>query len=164
VIDKTKLHPDCCRLFDYWQSIHPAEGLPGRQHFEPSDIAPLLLHIRLVEVHHNPQRFRYRLLGSQVDKVHGRPLTGRWLDEAYADDPHGQNLLADYRQVADGGKPTWRRGVPRVVPRPECAELEVLRLPLASDGRIVDMILAISLYFDAHGRPLQNLFDRPLGY
>jgi hypothetical protein len=155
LIDRSQLHPDCGKLLDYWLSLHPPQKLPGRQHLEPTDIAPLLPHIRLVEVHRTPLRFRYRLLGTHVDSVHGRSLKGQWLDEAYADDAQGVTLIADYREVVEVAAPTWRRGRPRVLPDPNCAELEVLRLPLAADGRTVDMILAISLYFDRAGQLLK---------
>jgi hypothetical protein len=163
-IDTSGFHPSVRVLHDYWRQIHPQEGLPGRQHFEPLAVAPLLPHLRLVEVHRDPLRFRYRLLGTQVDAVHGTSLAGYWLDEAFASAPRGRALLAEYARVAETGEPMWRRGAPNVVPEPECAELEVLRLPLAADGRAVDMILCIHLYFDVRGDLLGTLTNRPLGY
>ena len=162
MLDPTRLHPTCRTLFDYWQRIHPADGLPGRQHIEPSDIAALLQHVLLVEFHRDSRRFRYRLLGSQIDSAIGKSLAGQWLDEAYADDPNGAQLLASYHQVVDTGGPVWRRGAPRIVLGTECETIELLRLPLAADGRTVDMVLCMSLYFDAAGRPLEHLFLRRL--
>jgi len=164
MIDPTDLHPACRALFDYWRSIHPPAGLPGRRHFNPSAITALLPTIHLVEVHRSPLRFRYRLLGSQVDVMHGRPLVGRWLDEAFADHPNGRQLVDDYREVAERAAPSWRRGAPRIGLNPDCAALEVLRLPLAADGETVDMILCVSVYFDGKGRPLEERHRRTLGY
>src|SRR5258708_26651378 len=133
-IDTTDFHPSARRLFVYWQQIPPPRGLPGRQHFDPADVAELLPNIRLVEVHRDPLRFRYRLVGSRVDIVHGRNMTNQWLDEAHGDDRKGQALINDYRRVVETGQPTWRRGPPHLVPEPECVTVEVLRLPLARHG------------------------------
>lgn len=120
--------------------------------------------IRLVEVHHNPLRFRYRLLGSRVDIVHGRNMVNLWLDEAHGHDRKGEALLSDYRRVVETGQPTWRRGAPHVVPEPECVAVEVLRLPLARDGQTIDMLLCLNLYFGANGREVNTTFRRVFGY
>src|SRR5277367_4446374 len=58
--------PRLRRLHDYWRSAHPTGGgLPGRQHLDPCDIAPLLRWIWMMDVHRDPLRFRYRLLGTE---------------------------------------------------------------------------------------------------
>ncbi|MBV8170246.1 MAG: PAS domain-containing protein, partial [Alphaproteobacteria bacterium] len=79
-MDPSSLHHSARTLFTYWQSIHSPEGLPGRQHFDPRCVVPLLPNLVLVDVHRAPFRFRYRLLGTRVDAAHGKPLTGKWLD------------------------------------------------------------------------------------
>jgi hypothetical protein len=158
------LHASARSLLTYWQRIHPPHGLPGRQHFDPAAVASLLPNIVLVEVHRDPLRFRYRLLGSRVDAVNGKALSGMWLDEAYADHPNAAPLLSEYRQLVETGGPAWRRGNPNVVPEPGCQTIEVLRLPLASDGTTVDMVLGITLYFDSTGHPVETVAYRTLGY
>jgi hypothetical protein len=131
---------------------------------DPADIPDLLPNIRLVEVHRDPLRFRYRLLGSRVDVVHGRSLTNAWLDDVHGGHPNGAALLDEYRRVVETGQPSWRRGTPHVVPEPECATVEVLRLPLARDGRTVDMLLCLNLYFGAAGREVNTTLRRVFGY
>jgi hypothetical protein len=71
---------------------------------------------------------------------------------AYAADPNAAILLSDYWKVVETGQPTWRRGTPHVVPEPECVTVEMLRLPLARDGRTIDMLLCLSLYVGATPR------------
>ena len=124
----------------------------------------LLPNLVLTEVHRAPLRFRYRLLGTRVDAAHGAALTGRWLDEAYADHPRAAAVLEEYRVVAETKRPVWRRSAPTVVPEPECITIEVLRLPLASDGETVDMVLGLTLYFDAQGQPVETIALRMLGH
>lgn len=152
MLDIDQFHPKIRRLYDYWLAIHPPAGLPGRQHFDPQQVPLLLAGLRLVEVQHQPFRLRYRLIGSRVDRVIGHNFTGRWVDEVHAGDPNFPVLLEDYRATMAG--PTWRRGPPRVHHDDKCSFLEVLRLPLASDGHTVDMILALTLFFDSRGDEL----------
>ncbi len=159
--DPSRLHPSCRALLEYWEPNHRAPGvLPGRQHFEPLDVAPILPHVWLVEVHREPLRFRYRLLGSHIDWFHGKSLAGQWLHETYADEPTCPLLLADYIEIVETRAPAWRRGPPRVVRAPQCREVEALRLPLAADGRSVDMVLGVSLYFDETGLLVRTGFHR----
>lgn len=156
-IDTSKFDPRARALFTYRLRIHPSDGLLGRKHFDAGEIAELLPDLSLVEVHRNPLRFRYRLLDSRVVFVGGEELTGRWLHEFYAAEQSGADLINDYARVVESGKPTWRRGEPRIMPLCHCKILEVLRLPRASRGRMIDMILCIHLYFDAAGRPIDRI-------
>lgn len=157
-LDTSSWHASSRRLLGYWTSIHPSDGrLPGRQHFDPTQVAMLLPNIVLVDVHRLPSlRFRYRLLGTRLDAVIGEPLAGRWLDQVYARDPGARALLDAYAAVARSGRPNWRRGDPYVGSDPLCREVEVLRLPLASDGTVVDLILGLTMYFDAARDPVVN--------
>jgi hypothetical protein len=164
ITDTAHLHPRAQRLYDYWRQIHPAAGLPGRQHFDPAALTDVLPNLRLIDVHRDPLRFRYRLLGSRVDVVHGRNLANQWLDEAHAGDPHLEHLLREYVRIAETAEPSWRRGMPWVVPEPECVTVEALRLPLARDGVTVDMVLGMSMYFNAAGREVNTTLQRVFGY
>jgi hypothetical protein len=155
MMDISNMHPQVRALYEYWRRIHPPTGLPGRQHFDPDEVIALLPNIRLVEAQLQPFRLRYRLVGSRVDTVLGHALARRWLDDVYDGHPNWPELLEDYRRVVSAGVPSWRRGVPRVVPVESCASLETLRLPLAAHGQIVDMVLGVTLYFDAKGQELQ---------
>jgi hypothetical protein len=163
-IDPSALHASARALYGYWRAIHPGDRLPGRQHFDPGAVVELLPNIVLVEAHRAPLRFRYRLLGSRIDSINGKSLSGQWLDQAYAGAAHGAAVIEEYARVAATGAPTWWRGPPRVVPAPECRLIEVLRLPLASDGGRVDMVLGLTLYFDRAGQPLDSIALRTLGY
>jgi hypothetical protein len=154
VIDSAQFHPKIRQLYDYWMSIHPPGGLPGRQHFDPHQVPRLLSGLRLVEVQPRPLRLRYRLIGSKIDQIIGHSFTGRWVDEVHAGDPNYPALLEDYRSTVALRRPTWRRGPPRVRHDDKCSILEVIRLPLASDGQAVDMVLSLTLFFDFKGQEI----------
>jgi hypothetical protein len=154
LIDSSAFHPKIRQLYEYWQSIHPAEGLPGRQHFDPEAVPRLLSGLRLVEVQREPFRLRYRLVGSKIDRVIGHNFTGRWFDEVHQGDPNLPSLVDDYRIAVFERRPTWRRGPPRLGYDKRCATIEGIRLPLASDGRTVDMVTAMTVFFDLKGNEM----------
>ena len=143
-------HPKVRALFDYWRSVHPREGgLPGRQHIDPIDIPHLLPNVWLIDVKRNPYRFRFRLVGTLIVNYAGEDNTGKWFDERLPDfDP---SVFID---VVETGKPSWSRGRSKMRPEKDYYELERVRLPLASDGRTVDMILSLTVFFDSEGREI----------
>jgi hypothetical protein len=132
-------------LVDYWMSIHPDEGLPGRQHFDPLDVIRLSKHIWLLDVERSPLRFRVRRVGTELVKLTGRDITGRYLDECY------ENLEATeagkhLTHTAEKGLPTYRRG--DIISNSEMnyVMLERINLPLAADSKTVDMLLNLTNY------------------
>jgi hypothetical protein len=126
-------------LFAYWASRRQGARLPGRRDLDPGDIKRLLPTLSLIDVVREPLDFRIRLAGTGLYDVYGREITGRGLAEVY------NSAAADYwrvelAKVAADGRPAvgmhslaWRGA----------SHLSILwlRLPLASDGGQVDMIL-----------------------
>ncbi|HEX6958469.1 MAG TPA: hypothetical protein VF194_10840 [Ferrovibrio sp.] len=148
--------------YDYWQRIHPAAGpperLPGRQHIDPLDIAPPLLpHVWLVDVLRDAAaepalRFRYRLVGSAVDRGSGRTLTGRWLDEVNAGFFRDPLLCGPYLSVASTRQPDYRVGTPLFAHAQQWSWLERLMMPLAQNGQDVDMLFCCTVFYDVEGK------------
>lgn len=150
----TVVPPDCDarigRVLEYWRSIRPAaDRLPGRQHVDPDDLAELLPWLWLVDVQREPIRFRYRLVGTGHRAVVGADLTGKWIDEAFADFPRMQGY-ADFLAVAQGEARYCRRA-PEFPVGEKYVSMERLLLPLARDGAAVDMMLGVTLYTRADG-------------
>ena len=142
-------HPKVKALVDYWLSIHPEKGLPGRQHFDPRDIPSMLSNIWLVDVFQDPLRFRFRLFGTRIVDYAGEDNTGKWLDERWPD--FDTKFM---KQVIDTKQPNWSRGASQFRPEKDYYELERVRLPLAHDGENVDMILVLTLFFDRDGKEI----------
>ena len=132
-------------MTDYWRSIHPADGLPGRQHFEPSDVPRLLANIRLVDVVGRPPRFRVRLTGTRLDEFFGRNATGRWLDEMYPDFQETPTYT-NYMRVVETKLPNWRHGQCELRRSNDWLLYERVQLPFAADGTNVDMILVCGVF------------------
>jgi hypothetical protein len=113
------------RLFDLWQGkAHPPQ-LPGRQDFSPVELDFALPHLELLD--RLPNGFRFRLVGSALCEIFGIDPTGLTLDEA----PEAVVAAlgrAECAKVAATGMPA--------------ASARSLLLPLAENGRDIDMIMA----------------------
>ena len=126
-------------LFSYWASRRLGGRLPSRASIHPDHFKRHLPTVSLIDVVGEPRDYRLRLAGTELYGVYGREITGRSLEDVY-------NVAAvDYwrgelDKVVDGKRPgvgvhnlAWR-GSPHL-------SILWLRLPLASNGADVDMIL-----------------------
>jgi hypothetical protein len=126
-------------LLAYWSGLRRGQRLPSRGDIRPEDFKRLLPTVSLVDVARETMEFRLRLAGTGLYSVYGREITGLSLKEVYgasAADYWGGEL----RRVVDERKPgvglhslAWR-GTSHM-------SILWLRLPLASNGVDVDMIL-----------------------
>ncbi len=139
-------------LYAYWRGLAPDGGLlPGRQHFDPLDVPALLPYLWMIDVAADPRDNKYRLFGTYVTAGFGRDHTGLTLREAHpasAEDPLAFRFMS---QVASRRAPHWYRGKPRFDHDKDVAELENLILPLAADGRVVDVLLGLTVFYRNNG-------------
>lgn len=127
-------------LFAYWNSLRADARVPPRKRLDPADMKRLLPTVSLVEVAPDQSDdYRVRLAGTGLYNVYGREITGRRFSEIY------NSAAAEY----------WRDELGRVVKdrRPAVGvhnlawrgashlSLIWIRLPLATKGSEVDMIL-----------------------
>jgi hypothetical protein len=138
--------PKIRAIHEYWLSIHPApEVLPGRQHVDPLAIPALLPWVWLVDVQRSPLRFRQRLTGTEQVRAMERDVTGMWIDEAFPkflSSPAYPQFVACVEQA----QVQYRRGPGLFHLAKEFLSVERVLLPLARDGRTVDMLLALTDY------------------
>jgi len=129
-------------MFAYWASLRRGASLPSRVDLHPSGIKKMLPTVSLIDVKRDLDGaidYRLRLAGTGLYTVYGREITGRTLEDVYA------SSAVEY----------WRRELDKVVieRRPGVGVHSLawkgsphmsilwLRLPLASNGKDVDMIL-----------------------
>ncbi len=88
----------------YWNSRRGDRAMPTRADLDPADIKRLLPHVVLIDVLHDPLDFRFRLLGTEVDRiVRANPLGKR-----FSEIPHmreGSNIWAQHAKVATSRQP-----------------------------------------------------------
>jgi hypothetical protein len=138
--------PAFARLHAYWRGKAIGDRLPGRADIDPLELPPELLpDIALLEIEGSGagRRFRLRLFGSALEAMTGGSNeTGRYYDEITHDPGLYEKLDRILGLMIDERRPVY-------IPAPSGAAgrdflwFGRLALPLASDGRTVDMILAL---------------------
>ena len=150
-IDFDACHEKIRQIIEYWFSIHPETGLPGRQHFDPIDVPRHLRNLRLLDVvDGDPPRFRTRLMGTYLVEFFGQEQTGLCFDEIY---PNFEKTKA-FRHMTETvatKRPNWYRGKPILKHEKDFATIERVFLPFAQDGNRVDLILSCILFGDEDG-------------
>lgn len=134
--------PEFQFLFRYWRSKHEGDALPPRAAIQPAEFPKLLPRIYLVDVLREdppPLKFRFRLCGSEHFLINGKEITGMELAEAMAPQ-YVDAIRAVYSYVAESGRPHVARSFAAIEGRQHVV-YDRLLLPLASDGRTVDMML-----------------------
>lgn len=133
------------RAYEYWSAARRGDRLPARADIDPVGIPTILPYLTLVERDAADRRMRYRLFGSALVDLLGRDPTGRYLDEVYPDFYTSPSRI--YReQVFDMGKPSHRIGRPTLRFAKDFYSVERLYLPLAEDGRRVDMLIGVLVF------------------
>lgn len=115
-------------------------------------VPDLLPNLWLVDVvRGTPNRYRYRVVGEAPPDAGAPMRAGMFIDE--------MGSLIDqvaahksYDEVVRTGQPEWRKGQPIVKHLKFVASLERVKLPLAEDGRTVDMILGMTVFYMLDGR------------
>jgi hypothetical protein len=145
-LDLPPCHEKIAAIFGYWRSLRPGQrAFPGRQHFDPAAIPKLLPCIRLYDVFRDPWRFRYRLVGTELAHHLGRDLTGTWCGEDIPDFAQTKSYR-DLVFVASGQGLSYHRGYPAYTKEHKNhLTAERILLPLAKNGRDVDMVLGLSV-------------------
>jgi hypothetical protein len=126
-------------LFAYWASLRQGTRLPCRASIHPAHFKRHLPTISLIDVRNDPRSYRLRLAGTGLYGVYGREITGRTLEEVY-NAAAAEYWRAELDRVVLAKRPAvgvhslaWR-GAPHL-------SILWLRLPLATNGTDVDMIL-----------------------
>lgn len=136
-------HKDVAAVYRLWLDKCVDGTLPGRKDFDPSEMKQFLPSIMLLDVEYPGPRFKYRLVGTGEVDHRGTDPTGMYLEEAYSGIDGGY-CDGNYQYVASTGKHLFDTS-PEPTTFGNLAKVEVVFLPLASDGKNVDKILVFSV-------------------
>ena len=146
----------CPEVFAYWSSLRVGGRLPARTQVDPIALKRLLPTISLIDVQAPldgaAPTYRQRLAGTGLYPIYGREITGRPIEDIYA-----EKELAYWREQLDQVVQTARPavGCHTVTSRQGSASsLLWIRLPLAADGLRVDMVLGYDVVI---GAPVMRL-------
>ena len=141
-------------LFAYWAGLRRrGRALPARDDLDPVQMKRLLPTVSLTQVLRDPVDYRLRLAGTGLWGVYGGEITGKRLTDVYntaaADYWRGEldQVVAERRPRAGHHSMAWR-GASHMT-------LLWLRLPLATNGADVDVILG----YDAVLAPRGEMFS-----
>jgi hypothetical protein len=142
-------------MFAYWASRRQGGQLPGRAAIHPQHFKRHLPTISLIDVLAEPRDYRLRLAGTGLYSVYGREITGRTLEDVYAP-PAAAYWRAELDKIVDSKRPGV--GVHNLAWR-GAAHLSILwlRMPLASNGRDVDMILGYDVVIGQQAEPATGI-------
>jgi len=142
-------------LYSYWASLRKGPRLPSRADIHPRDFKRLLPTVTLIEVRRQPLDFRFRLAGTGLYSVYGREITAHTLTDVY-NSAASEYWRAELTKVVEERRPTV--GVHSLAWR-GAGHLSILwlRLPLASNGRDVDMILGYDAVVGVRGEAMSGI-------
>lgn len=131
--------PKTVDLYRYWDDRRGPRPMPRRADIDPVDMRAWLARMTLIDVDATAQRFRYRLVGTEVVALRGFDATGRSVEAAWPGED-ADMVQAAYRDVvaqktAVFCHPATRRQWERD------PIVGVMLLPLSNDGERVDQIL-----------------------
>ncbi len=135
----------CGQVLDHWRALKGEKFAPSWQQVELAALPPQLIpYVRIVDVVDDGAAFRYRFWGTGLADILGVELTSEEMVQPSLW-PKGTGL-DECLKVVSSGVPLGfiRRVTASEADRPfRPLEVSGLRLPLSSDGRLVDHILSI---------------------
>ena len=142
-------------LFAYWASLRRGASLPARMDVHPTSMKRLLPTVSLIDVVGAPRDYRLRLAGTGLYGVYGREITGRMIGDVYNKDAFDYwrkelDKVVDERRPGVGVHSLAWRGAPHT-------SILWLRLPLASNGKDVDMILGYDAVVGAQSEGISGI-------
>jgi hypothetical protein len=134
------------RLYAYWDERRGTREFPGRPDIDPIGMRFALGNISLVDVLHEPLRFRYRLHGSIIAERLGIDMTGKFVDEIPEPDRRGF-VDENFRAAVATRRPLARSGERLLDERLWNFDSIILPLGLA-DGVINMLLLCVEYHMD----------------
>jgi hypothetical protein len=135
-------------FYRYWLARRGERRFPRRADIEPTDIPHLLAGVMLLDVHHDPLDFEYRLIGDAIASRLGR-LKGKRVREA-AQVNVASTAYDNYCRMIASGVPQFLHGSAILAYRPGRPTLmSRVHCPLSTDGTTIDKIIS---YFSFHDR------------
>ncbi len=123
----------------YWQRIRANRAMPSRADLNPGDIPKLLPFIILMDVLHDPLDFRYRLIGTEIDRIVHKNYRGMRLSEIPGKE--APNPIWQHHQETVEARSPVRKELTYSGPDGDVRRIEHCLMPFSSDGKTVEQIL-----------------------
>lgn len=123
----------------YWQRIRAGREMPARADLNPGDIPKLLPFMILIDVLHDPLDFRYRLIGTEIDRIVVRNYKGVKFSEL--PDKKAPNPIWQHHQEAVETRAPVRKELSYHGPDGDVRRIEHCLMPFSTEGKTIDQIL-----------------------
>jgi hypothetical protein len=133
------------RLYADWDAQRRGRPFPARADFDPLDYKYIVGNLSLLDVHHAPLRFHYRLHATNVAQRLGYELTCKSL-EANPDADARTLIREHFSAVVEGRAPIATRHR-FIASDGRDVNHESLVLPLSRDGETIDMLMSALAFF-----------------
>jgi hypothetical protein len=136
---------------DKWNAIRGARRFPSRRDIDPLEFKEWLPYLSLVDLHDDPFRVYFRLVGTEVARFTEEDFSNKWLHETDWDPPAVEVNCALYRRLWEDQKPTY--GLSLVDwDRRQKYVFEWALFPLSEDGKTVSGCLNVDDFSPIAGR------------
>ena len=133
--------------YEYWCGKAAGRRMPARADIDPTEIPRLLPYVRLVDVV-GPGRYRYRLVGTEVQKMHTSTATGQFVEDVLKG-PIASRVIEVYDECVRDRRPVYFENVFIGTDDSQLSQLrrhsKALFLPLAADGATVNQVLVFQV-------------------
>lgn len=138
----------------YWDEQSKGSHLPPKSAIDPFALKPWLPYLSISEIHADPFRLRYRLVGTEIVRMVEFDFTGQWLDETGWPQDIIELNTALYRRVCETRRPLF--GLSTVIWDGRVDfRLEWAVFPFSTDGAAVTHCLGVDDY-SAVAKPQRN--------
>jgi len=125
----------------HWNALRGDRRMPRRDEVDPVALVRWLPYISIMELHYNPFRVRYRVVGTEVARIVGEDFSNRWLDQTgWGEASIALNRLL-YENVAESRAPLFGLSVVNWQSKPDHV-FEWVLFPLG-DGETVTHCLSL---------------------
>ncbi len=135
--------PRLQRFLAYLEEKRAGRAFAARRDLDPTELTYILAQILLVDVSHEPLRFRYRLVGTGLVAWRGYDPTGKWVDE-HPLPKHREQALLRYRDTVERRAATG--GAYNIELDGRRRRYQTVRVPLSEDGETVNMLAIASVF------------------
>ena len=127
-------------LFQFWRAMLNGRRMPASGDLDRADMARWADDLMMIDVPGDIADFRIRWLGANLVEMFGAPRAGTGM-EAMTSTGERSSVLPQYRIVIDTGVPAYYATEVELSRQGVVAQQKLI-LPLSSDGRRVDAVLA----------------------
>ena len=132
---------------EYWRIQRGAASMPRRRDIAPADMKAYLPHIFLADVVRDGEDFRYRVVGSQLQRYFSGNPTGMLMSDAlmvFGAESVSRTIQV-YRTVIERRAPMRIRGAGSIYSQ-NAKMFDALLTPLSDDGENANMVLGTFVF------------------